>query len=498
MSKRVRVAVFGVALALVMAVIGLLASRSGSRGALQRYQAALVAKGEKLTYAELVPPRLTNTVDSYALITNATPKLRNGRFVPGLLAPRSYTGPGQAIPAWQQPSPDQGGSALPGRAGAWEEFDSQMQSAEGALQDIRAALKDPAADAGPCTNMLTSRRLNFVSIRSAAQWLMGAAENDLHQGRLEAALQNVEALAALARMERDEPSLVAQMIRVAVAGLGLAVTWDALQAPGWTEPQLARLQKAWEQADLVEAVEWGFLSARAGGYELFTQLRHSRGAQVGTLFGRFIGGNPFAAPPSLEEVAINYLYFPAYKLTSIDEDELFYLRRMQESLGALRLLRGHRPWPEVRRELTNVTVNVVKVSNPARRLRYLLSAMTIPNCEKAAATAVDKEIERQMTLAAIALKRFEMRHGRLPPNLEALVPEILAAVPYDYGSAKPLRYRLKEDGEYVLYSVGVDGKDDGGDPTPRAGATPGLWEGRDAVWPSAAVAPGEPSPQARR
>jgi hypothetical protein len=54
-------------------------------------------------------------------------------------------------------------------------------------------------------------------------------------------------------------------------------------------------------------------------------------------------------------------------------------------------------------------------------------------------------------------------------------------------SAKPLRYRLKLDGSYVLNSVGLDGKDDGGDPGLALSATPGLWGGRDAVWPSPAT-----------
>ena len=76
---------------------------------------------------------------------------------------------------------------------------------------------------------------------------------------------------------------------------------------------------------------------------------------------------------------------------------------------------------------------------------------------------------------------------KLPPRLEALVPEFLAAVPHDYMSAKPVVYRLKDAGSYVLYSVGVDGKDDGGDPAPPPGKAPGLWEGRDAVWPSPAM-----------
>jgi hypothetical protein len=56
-----------------------------------------------------------------------------------------------------------------------------------------------------------------------------------------------------------------------------------------------------------------------------------------------------------------------------------------------------------------------------------------------------------------------------------------------------LRYRTNNEGSFVLYSVGEDGKDDGGDPTPPEPILPNnrntsWWKGRDAVWPMPASA----------
>jgi hypothetical protein len=53
---------------------------------------------------------------------------------------------------------------------------------------------------------------------------------------------------------------------------------------------------------------------------------------------------------------------------------------------------------------------------------------------------------------------------------------------------KDLRYRLNADGTYLLYSVGEDGVDNGGDPTPKEGKGPGFRNGRDWVWPRPATA----------
>jgi hypothetical protein len=58
---------------------------------------------------------------------------------------------------------------------------------------------------------------------------------------------------------------------------------------------------------------------------------------------------------------------------------------------------------------------------------------------------------------------------------------------------QPLHYRLKADRKFILYSVGDDGRDDGGNPT--SGLSAGmanpfayrLWDGADAVWPTAAT-----------
>ena len=147
---------------------------------------------------------------------------------------------------------------------------------------------------------------------------------------------------------------------------------------------------------------------------------------------------------------------------------------------ALRLVKAHRPWPEANQAVIKAVARVEQLASTLNRFRCFISMMGIPNYVRAGERAVHTETERQMTLAAIALKRYRLRHGTLPPRLEALVPELLPSVPYDYMSAKPLGYRLKADGTYVLYSVGEDGKDDGADPTSLPGTPPGLWGGREA------------------
>ena len=72
------------------------------------------------------------------------------------------------------------------------------------------------------------------------------------------------------------------------------------------------------------------------------------------------------------------------------------------------------------------------------------------------------ETTRDLVITAIALKRYEIRHQHLPGTLQELVPDFVKTVPIDWMDGQPLRYRPNSDGTFLLYSVGENGKDDGG------------------------------------
>jgi hypothetical protein len=74
------------------------------------------------------------------------------------------------------------------------------------------------------------------------------------------------------------------------------------------------------------------------------------------------------------------------------------------------------------------------------------------------------EAAKQVTITAIALKRYQLKHGNYPPDLRSLVPEFIPSIPRDPVDGQPLRYRRNADETFLLYSAGENGKDDGGDP----------------------------------
>ena len=117
--------------------------------------------------------------------------------------------------------------------------------------------------------------------------------------------------------------------------------------------------------------------------------------------------------------------------------------------------------------------------------------------------AAEAEARRRLLITALALERYRGRHGSYPDSLQQLVPELLQQPPVDFMDGQPLRYRPTDDGHFVLYSVGLDCTDNGGEmrrPQRRGrGFQPGLdavdtyggpadrgWgsaQGTDLVWP---------------
>ncbi len=85
----------------------------------------------------------------------------------------------------------------------------------------------------------------------------------------------------------------------------------------------------------------------------------------------------------------------------------------------------------------------------------------------------------RLTLLAIAMERYRLRHGRYPADAAALVPDCIADVPPDIDGA-PLRIVTSPDGaKSVLYSIGWNLSDD------WHGVVPATYKEEDDLWKNA-------------
>ena len=101
------------------------------------------------------------------------------------------------------------------------------------------------------------------------------------------------------------------------------------------------------------------------------------------------------------------------------------------------------------------------ISTPLARARYEAISLLLPALGHAYRIATNAVMERDATVASIAIELYRRRNGQLPASLDDLVPSLLPAIPLDNADGLPLRYHAR-DGSYILYSLGADGADAGG------------------------------------
>jgi hypothetical protein len=145
-------------------------------------------------------------------------------------------------------------------------------------------------------------------------------------------------------------------------------------------------------------------------------------------------------------------------------------------------------------ELKNVESAIDRISAHGGNPIALIAILTLPDRQRRQALALvlanremanalwtfvaifksEQECATQWQLVdvALAIAAYRVDHKKLPAKLDDLVPKYLKVVPRDPYRDSPLTY--KSDGRrYLLYSVGADGKDDGGKSHAEALEEPG-------------------------
>jgi len=262
-----------------------------------------------------------------------------------------------------------------------------------------------------------------------------------------------------------EPVEISHLVRFADISLAFNAIWQALQTNGWADERLARLQQEWESVDFFTNLPETAAFKRAS---MAAECQQDRQGLVNSrpTFTEFLNmGLHF--PPSIWS-ELNYRWSQAnYHKHGSYEDEkdllLFYRDRELELRNAIKA-----PTWSAMRQLPGV-------SNPPlfqSKYRHSRTQMMMATREigmrfqregsSLLGRAAKAEVQRRLIITAIALERYRGKHGSYPKALPELAPEFLKTPPIDFMDGQLLRYRLTEDGHFILYSVGLDCVDDGG------------------------------------
>jgi hypothetical protein len=488
--------------AVFLSALAILFFNSGndSKKLVEQYRNRLLAAGEDLNSDDFIPPRTDSDENGVSLFEEAVksfPRYGDTAISSNPPIAMNIVAPGKARVMWQQSE-----IAHPNGRGlvtnSWEEVERDLNDQASVLGFLQLAAERPRFDFELDYHQPSLSLPHLSKIREATLLLSAKVVFDLHNGDTVSAITNFQTLFNVANAGREEPLVGSQIYRMLMMQNAMAVQWELLQATNISDAQLAGLQACWSNIDFIKPMEKAELMIRSEIGWLMNARRAGNvpGGPAGGSGGlsTTVSGGSFDIPRflrSLRRGAGDTFWRQSWSY----DDELNMLEtyhvmvetmRQAETNGYFKDAFAERDRKIAALGLNRTNANWLRVHLGGQSAEFGARSVSV------VASILDRvlvaEAWRQCTITAIALKRYQLRHGAFPKELGALAPEFLPAVPRDPVDGKPLRYHLNPDGTFLLYSIGADGIDDGGNGGPQA-LTPAMqWDsGRDWVWPQPAT-----------
>lgn len=331
----------------------------------------------------------------------------------------------------------------------------------------------------------------FAGLKDLAKALVLRARVRLKEGRpAQAANDLLLAHSVGTHMIESHKNLITLLVGVAICSIADRPIQRLVRDPAWSHAQLRRLQAG--------------LRGRRIGVDFAASMRHEfDGGLLRTIAG---------IKPDAKDLGTVYGSGPGDDISKlISANPHPFDRRDTVRYGSRMLARivgaMGGPWPELKAVTNRATMDSVagsslaslptsgtqgvpqeqidkvaeaarKETNPAGRL---LVSIVFPVYAQTAAADRKSIADLAATHVALAAAMYKHAHGREAPTLRALVKAgFLSSIPKDPFGNAPMRY---DAARRVVWSVGPDGKDDGGRDIP------GRFSGevKDYVWPTDGV-----------
>ncbi|MEN9575332.1 MAG: hypothetical protein RL514_3187 [Verrucomicrobiota bacterium] len=357
---------------------------------------------------------------------------------------------------------------------ALSRFDAELAELHVALARPHARFNTGISEDGVSTLI---PHLGPVKSVVAAAALRSVAE--LAGGRTGEAFADANLAFRLSDAVRDEPFLISQLVRYAVHSIALRTVWEGLADHRWTDAQLAHWQKELARHDFAAELRHAMAGERALGHRALEFIR--RRPEMLDALGGVRDGESFKGVTGFGRLMAR---LPPPGWLCVEQINLS--RGFEEFImGALPTGNGRLDPALIRAKNAAMEEHFAR-NGPGIKatLRHgVMEQMLLPAVSKASHRACQAQTFTQLAVAACALERHWLAHGSYPESLGALPPEF-GPLPSDPMSGQPFHYARTADGRFRVWSVGWNGKDDGGTVAMREPAKKEVdFEQGDWVWP---------------
>jgi len=329
---------------------------------------------------------------------------------------------------------------------------------------------------------------HLAMIKSVARHLELRTQALVQAGRGDEAFGETLLGLRLVEAARDEALLISHLVRFAQTAIVTQQIWHGVEAHAWKPGQWEELQAALGKLEFLKAITYAIEGERA--ISIVVMERWAQNPRQFRDEVRELGlANDPMMPNGMVAAQASAMFIPR---GWIRQNQATLSRHFQDTLDGLRELQA-----KPSQDGFLGTIGKVREVDETLKLRlpsdaYHLFVKTVSPAFLGAISKTARAIHHvRCAMVACALERYRLRQGKYPASLGALVPEYLTEAPKDVLTGGAMGYRQTSDGLFRVWSVGMDGEDNGGALRSKTGEgvggeKEGIPEerGRDWVWPS--------------
>lgn len=438
----------------------------------QRLKADLEAKGETFDLQRLLPPAPDDEsnygaiapLKDMALVVDddeskGDPGIKRSAFrdltVPSDQRPSFYSGIRAGVPvdlaAWAATYRNSGLLPMPNPSvDPASDLIAALDAALPAVTDLCKAAGFPESQFTPPfhqrkwpTLLATVKEphLNAVQNTAIALRLRAVAAAGMRDGRI--ATESILAMLMLAEAAGQEPFLNAHVVSITITTMAHASLWEGLRIKAFTAEQLTAIQSRLELYDGRSRLLYALRTDATWFVNLLDQLKATKTLRKCPASS----SGPTESPGYMPDVWYD---------STLTKQVSLQWEYCIEPLNALGLEAA------VTKSATlDIPLSAMK-ENPLRAWAFSLVHERMPTIARVISRSAYVQSVNDLAVAAVALESYSLKHQSYPSELDELTPDILPRKPLDHMNGKPVLYKRTNDGEFVLWTLGFDGRDDHG------------------------------------
>jgi hypothetical protein len=261
-------------------------------------------------------------------------------------------------------------------------------------------------------------------------------------------------IARLGQACMNDPFLIGLLIGISNGTYLHSATWELCWAQVGSIQDFTKLETVLSELDYQRATLQAFRSELAAMTETLRHCKTSREQRLGLVQIMKSEGN------SSGDVISNAIssgipdgFFDSSAAVLADREFRYMIKPLRDG-----------GWAAARKGAEDFEKEILEMSKrgPWMAPSYIMTTITAPVVSGVVYRAAYAQALLNQAVIACALERHRLASGTYPDSLDSVNLASGKPLPPDPMTGKPMRYRKAENGRYVLWSIGVDAKDDEG------------------------------------